>query len=265
VDLSSADNALFVGGGTGAGKTTLAHALAVRHGLRAFHLDAFWYAYEERAGERAPPPDVQWLEWTPRTQAADFERISRRMLAYALDDLKALPEQPPVLVVGPQVLPDALPADANAVFLVPTAAFQHRVLSPRPMPSSDPERALAARLVKDRLYAERVAELARERGFPVLEIDGARGPEEIREVVERMFAPLLAAAEPVDLAPVRRWENETVARNVRSWIASPSGPDRELTYSFVCECGRRGCGEHVRLRLDEFDAAPRVLAPAHGA
>jgi hypothetical protein len=255
--------ALFVGGGTGGGKTTLARALAARHGLRALHVDSFWYEHAERAGESPPPPDVQWLEWTPATQAADFERISRLMLAFVLEDLAALPEQPAVVVEGPQILPDALPAGAKAVFLVPASAFQRAVLLPRPMPSSDPERALAARLVKDRLHADRVAALARRRGFTVLDVDGSRAPEEILAQVEDGFAELLRASEPRDLAAVRRWENANAARNLRAWLVSEDVRARSgLAYPFACECGRLGCAERVELEVSRLDAGP-VTAPGH--
>jgi len=255
---------LFVGGGTGGGKTTLARALAARHGLRVLAVDSFWYEHAERAGEEPPPPDVQWLEWTPATQAASFERISRLMLGYVLEDLPSLPEQPAVVVEGPQILPDLLPPAAHAVFLLPTPEFQRAVLSPRPMPSSDPERALAARLVKDRLYADRVAKLARVRGFRVIEVDGSRRPEEIVEHVEEEFAALLSASEPRELAAVRRWENENAARNLRAWIAS--GDLRaagEAAFSFACECGRLGCSARVELTLAQFDRQRRVLAIGH--
>jgi len=256
--------ALFVGGGTGGGKTTLARALATRHGLRVLHVDAFWYVHEERSGEQPPPPDVQWLEWTPAKQAEDFERISRLMLGYVLEDLPSLPSRPAVIVEGPQVVPDLLPRDANAVFLTPTPEFQRAVLSPRPMPSSDPARALEARLVKDRLYADRVAALARERGFTVIDVDGSTPPEEIRAEVEREFVTFLEASEPRDLAGVRRWENENVARNLQGWFASSSGPRDEPTYPFACECGVLGCAERVELGMSAFDRTDRVLAPGHG-
>jgi hypothetical protein len=253
-------DALFIGGGTGGGKTTLARALATRHGLRVLHIDAFWYEHAERAGEAQPSPDVQWLEWSPETQAADFERISRLMFGYVLEDLPALPDQPAVIVEGPQIVPDLLPDDANALFLIPTAAFQRAILSPRPMPTSDPERALEARLVKDRLYADRVAELAREHGSVVVEVDGTRAPNELLSQVELEFADLLERSEPRDLDEVRHWENENAARNLRSWFASSSGPREEPTYPFACECGQVGCAERIELALAEYDAASRVLA-----
>lgn len=256
---------LFVGGGTGGGKTTLARTLAGRHGLRLLPVDAFWYEHAERANETPPAPDVQWLEWTPRTQAADFERISRLMLGYVLEDLPTFPAQPAVLVEGPQVVPDLLPADARAVFLIPTPEFQRSVLEARPMPSSDPAQALANRLVKDRLYADRVAALARERGFSVLDVDGTRSPDEIAAEVEAEHGDFFAGSEPVDLPAVRRWENERIARNVRAWVAS--GDHRiegEPEVPFACECGRLGCAERVSLPLSAFAAGAPVLAHGHG-
>lgn len=209
---------------------------------------------------------MQWLEWTPGTQAADFERISRVMLGYALEDLAELPEQPPVVVEGPQVVPDLLPDGARAVVLLPSPGFQRVVLEPRPMPSSDPRRALAARLVKDRLWAERVAGLARARGVPVLEVDGTRGPDELREEVEHLFPAFFARAGDADLGRVRRWENECHARNLRAWVASGDlRGSGGTSFAFACECGRRGCGETVSLTLAELDVAERVLAPQHAA
>lgn len=246
---------IWIGGGTGAGKSTTARELAVRHSLRRFAIDSFWYAYDERWAQPRRSPDEQWLETPPEVQAAEFEETSRRMMRFALDDLAALPDFPTV-VEGPQVLPDLVPPGDQALFLDPTPEFQREVLGPRPMPSSDPARALAARLVKDRIHADRVATLAREHGFPVLVVDGS--------------CDLVAAAESVleipevaaDLRAVRRWENEAAAANIRAWLCSPEAPREHHNFPFGCECGRSGCGETVQLTIEEFDAAPQVLAHA---
>jgi acetyl-CoA acetyltransferase len=243
---------IWIGGGTGGGKTTTARALAVRYGLRRFAIDSFWYAYDARWAQPRKSPDEQWLETPPEVQAAEFEEVSRRMMRFALDDLEALPAAPTV-VEGPQILPDLVPAGDQAVFLDPTPEWQREVLSARSMPSSDPVRALEARLVKDRVYADRVATLARERGFPVLEMDGRR---ELAAEVE----PLLDIREgATDLSAIRRWENEVTAANIRSWLASPEAPREHHGYPFACECGRRGCDEFVPLTIEEFDAASQVL------
>jgi hypothetical protein len=243
---------VWIGGGTGGGKSTTARALAARHGLRRFAIDSFWYAYEARWGQPRKSPDEQWLETPPDVQAAEFDETSRRMMRFALDDLALLPDVPTV-VEGPQILPDLVPPGDQAVFLDPTPGFQRSVLESRSMPSSDPTRALANRLVKDRLYADRVAELARERGFPVLEMDGER------DLAAEVEALLEIPRGETDLRAVRRWENVTAAEWIRAWLASPEGPPQDDGYPFACECGRPGCDELVEMTLEEFDAASRVL------
>jgi hypothetical protein len=244
---------IWIGGGTGAGKTTTARGLAIRHGLRRFSIDSFWYAYDARWAQPRKTPDQQWLETPPEVQAAEFEETSRRMMRFALDDLAVLPEAP-TIVEGPQILPDLVPPGDQAVFLDPTPGFQRSVLVPRPMPSSDPARALQARLVKDRTYADRVISLAREHGFPVLVMDGSR--DLVAEVESLLELPSGGA----DLQAIRRWENEAVAANIRAWLGSSEAPREDRGYPFGCECGRPGCGETIHLTIEEFDAAPRVLA-----
>jgi hypothetical protein len=244
---------IWIGGGTGAGKSTTARALAVRHGLRRFAIDSFWYAYDARWARPRKTPDEQWLETPPEVQAAEFEEVSRRMMRYALDDLEALPDVPTV-IEGPQILPDLVPAGDQAVFLDPTPEFQRSVLVPRPMPSSDPARALEARLVKDRIHADRVAELARDCGFPVLVMDGSR------DLVAQAESLLELPAGGDDLRAIRRWENEAAAANIRAWLESPEAPREYAGYPFACECGELGCGKTVQLTMAEFAATPQVVA-----
>jgi hypothetical protein len=224
----------------------------VGHGLRRFAIDSFWYAYDVRWAQPRKSPDEQWLATPPEVQAVEFEETSRRMMRYALGDLAALPDVPTV-VEGPQILPDLVPAGEQAVFLDPTPEWQREVLSPRLMPSSDPARALEARLVKDRLYADRVAALAREHGFPVLVMDGDR------DLAAEVESLLEIPENYTDLTAIRRWENEAAAANIRAWLASPEAPREHLGYTFACECGRFGCDELAEMTIEEFDAASQVI------
>ena len=82
-----------------------------------------------------------------------------------------------------------------------------------------------------------------------------------RDLVAEIEALLEIPEGAVDLAAVRRWENEAVAANIRAWLAS-SEVTRHSGYPFGCECGLPGCGETVQLTVEEFEAAPRVLAHA---
>jgi hypothetical protein len=233
----------WIGGGTGGGKSTVSRQLAAKHGLRRFPIDAFWYAYEGDTPRKTP--DEQWLQTPPEEQAREFEEVSRRMHLRVLADLATRPM--PTLVEGPQVQPDLIPHGDRAVFLVGTPEFQRAVLEPRLMPSSDPVLALRHRLAKDRIYADRVAERARQVGFPVIDVDGTR------DLVDEVIELLQIEPEPIDLVAARRWENESVAANLRAWLISPEAPDRELgSFSFACECGTPGCAARVELTLDEF-------------
>jgi hypothetical protein len=187
------------------------------------------------------------LRTPPEEQAREFEEVSRRMHLRVLADLAALPM--PTLVEGPQVQPDLIPHGDRAVFLIGTPEFQRVVLEPRLMPSSDPVLALRNRLVKDRIYADRIADRARECGFPVLDVDGTR------DLVDELAELLQIEPEPIDLVAARRWENEVVAANLRAWLVSPEAPNRELgPFTFACECGTPSCAELVELTLDEFFA-----------
>ena len=251
----------WIGGGTGAGKTTLTRILAGRHGLRVFPLDAFWYSHAARLPEPEPGPDEQWLGQTPARQAADFEALTRRRWPLVLDDLAALPSSPPVIVEGPQVLPDLVPPGDPAVFLVATGGFQRSVLERRPLPqTADPGQALANRIEKDRLHGARVAELAHDRGFPVVRVDGGRPITAILADVEAALPGLVGR--PIDPAAVRaarRWENRVVADNILSWLTTAHVPPGLAdTYPFACECGGRDCHAVIHLSPADFAATPRI-------
>ena len=116
----SFDHVLWIGGGTGGGKTTAARLLAVRHGLRAFHVDAFWYAHDARLELPELDPEEQWLRRTPERQARDFEERARLGTALVLEDLTALPREPPgattLLCVSRKVMRHRL-ANAGCVCL----------------------------------------------------------------------------------------------------------------------------------------------------
>ena len=81
---------------------------------------------------------------------------------------------------------------------------------------SDPARALANGLGKDRTYADRIAARSRKLGFPVL-VDGGSRP-----LVDPAEAVIDIPHGYVDLCAARRWENEAAAANMRAWLSSPA-------------------------------------------
>jgi hypothetical protein len=257
---------LWIGGGTGSGKTTVARALAARYGLRLFSIDDFWYAHEARLGEARPSPDEQWLGCSPLEQAEQFVATARRRFALVLADLVALPLRPSIVVEGPQVRPEMLWPTAVAVFLIGSPAFQRSTLVRRGMPpTADPAQAMANRVEKDRLYAEGLRRDAAAYRFPIIDVDGSYTPGQLVNGVQRLAAPILGGYQPpADLSGVRRWQNEITADNVGRWLESGDVPPGPVSPpEFACECGRLGCAARVNLTLAEYQAAGRVLAPVH--
>jgi hypothetical protein len=257
------ETSVWIGGGTGSGKTTLTRMFAGWHGLRVFPLDAFWYSHEARLPEPERSPDEQWLGQSPVDQAGEFEALARKRWPLILADLAALPSSPAVVVEGPQVLPDLVPAGDAAVFLISTPAFQRSVLERRPLPpTADARQALDNRIEKDRLFGERIASLANDRGFPVVYVDGSKPVGSVLTDVEEALSGVVGlSSTTAEIRSARRWENQVVAGNIRSWLASSSAPSVPPTsYSFACECGERGCQSLVELSLGDFDAAAAVLA-----
>jgi hypothetical protein len=230
-------------------------------------IDDFWYAHAARLGTRRMSPEEQWLGMTPAEQAADWEASARARFPLVVEDLSGLAPTPAMVVEGPSVVPGLLPADARAVFLHPTAGFQRGVLAPRGMPpTSDPHRALENRIEKDRLFAERLRTLAEGCGFPVIDVDGTRPPEQIADEIDAVLDPLPAPPDAADdLGSVRRWQNEVFAASIRAWLASVDAHAgaADEAFCFVCECGRHGCAETVPFTIAALDSTPCVRARGH--
>lgn len=132
--------------------------------------------------------------------------------------------------------------------------------------TGDPRRALDNRIEKDRLFAQRIVQLASRRGFPVVTIDGSRSLDEVIAVVADALPDLAAPrGEPSDVSRARRWENDIVADNIRSWLATPDVPPTlPASYPFACECGSPGCATLTPLSLAEYESNPRIIAAGHG-
>jgi len=249
---------LWIGGGTGAGKSTVTRLLAGRFGLRAYHIDSFTWVHARRrspAQEQfmARSLDERWVEAEVAHMAEWFIEISRERLAMVWDDLAELPAVPPVIVEGPQILPELLPAGSTAVFLFSTADFRRRAICERPftLPVSDPDRARENRLERDVLLAGRIRVEAERQGHTVIDVIESTDADAVAEIVAQMI-PQHAPLGLRELAAVRRWENEAVANQLRLWLASGEGPHALPAYPFACECGRLGCCDRVELSVDAF-------------
>jgi hypothetical protein len=121
VDLS---HVLWIGGGQGSGKSSIASALARRFDLQLYSLDDHAAAHEPRM------PSV----------AADETRDgfvieSRHRFRLVLEDLALLPPSPEAIVEGVQLFPTSVAAvlrdPARALFLLAADAGEQDLVTPR--------------------------------------------------------------------------------------------------------------------------------------
>lgn len=263
---------LWLGGMSGVGKTTSGRAVARKFDLRFYAVDSYTLDHQRHRVRPDEHPALAsfdrlsgeelWVETTGEEIADRFEAACRERFPFVLDDLRALPDDAPILVEGPQLLPDLvepLLADPDqALYLVADGELQRKLLVGRGVTSyqrsSDPERALANRLDRDRILAERLREAALRRGLAVREV---RDPAESPAVIEGQFRRVLGAwdarGDRGDVVARRREENDDRLRQWRLHAENvPEAAAGEV--ELACECERPGCTLTVPVTLGEAES-----------
>jgi hypothetical protein len=201
-------NVFWIGGGTAAGKSSVAIALAERHGLERYSYD--WHDARDhsdrtradrhpvRAAFLAMSVDEQWVHRTPQQMAVEALTEFAERFEMVLEDLAALRAER-VIADGFGLLPELIAPvtvdRSHAIFLLPTPAFRDWALAMRGWiareGTSNPVRARANRLARDALLTIHVREQAKALGFATIEVDGTRSLTEIMAEVEARFSPFL--------------------------------------------------------------------------
>src|ERR1041385_5868650 len=273
------EHVLWIGGGCGAGKTTIALELAHRLDLQVYPVDGHGYDLERRLGRvRRQSHDDLWLKPAPEELAERFVAASAEKMPLILDDLRAMGGGPLVLAEGPQLFPDLVAAHVaspeHGVWLVPNQEFQEWALRRRggmSSPPSDAQRALRNRLARDSILNSLIRDQAVERGLTVLEVDRARSLDEMTEAVAAYFGALIAAGpralDGAERRRIRRAENLVASAQITAWRADAGLPEAPR-FPFVCECANLGCRETVLLSADEYgraveDPSRALIAPSH--
>lgn len=185
----------WIGGGSGAGKSTVAHMLAGAHGLRVYGCDEAIREHGRRSDPERHPllhsfmdldMDERWVTRPPEVMLRTFPWFRGEAFEMIVEDLLRLPRRPAVLVEGFRLLPRLvapLLGPRRAVWLLPTPAFRRAAFDRRgftweiPRRTGDPPRALANLLERDRLFTEEIAEEAMAFDLPVIHVDGRLGVE----------------------------------------------------------------------------------------
>jgi 2-phosphoglycerate kinase len=194
----------WIGGGSGAGKSTVARRLAARHGLTVYSTDDAMSDHTARTAPADRPSltafiamdrDERWVDRTPAEMLDTFHWFRGEAFDLIPTDVAGIGGG--VVAEGFRLLPHLVkplltPAD-RAVWLLPTPEFRRAAFDCRGSTwtiaarTRDPERALRNLLERDRLFTERLRAEARRLNLPAIEVTTATTEPDL---VDRVAAAL---------------------------------------------------------------------------
>ncbi|WUI02797.1 hypothetical protein OHR68_13620 [Spirillospora sp. NBC_00431] len=196
----------WIGGGSGAGKSTIARRIATRHGLHLYATDEMMSDHASKSTPKDSPflsefkamdMDERWVNRSPETMLETFHWFQGEGFGLIVEDLLRLPREAGVIVEGFRLLPHLvkplLIVPGHAVWLLPTpefrrAAFEHRgSLWEIARKTSNPELALRNLLARDRMFTERLYKETKRLELPVIEVDTTMTEDDLAERVTKAF------------------------------------------------------------------------------
>lgn len=172
---SQLQHVFWIGGGSGAGKSVMAHRLAAQHDLRTYATDDVMSDHARRSTPDHSPyltrfmamnMDERWANRSPRIMLETFHWFRGEGFGLIVEDLLALPNDRPVVVEGFRLLPHLvkplLASPTHALWLLPTPDFRQAAFVSRGSlwaiagKTNKPEEAQRNLLERDRMFTERL-------------------------------------------------------------------------------------------------------------
>jgi 2-phosphoglycerate kinase len=194
----------WIGGGSGAGKSTVARRLAARHGLRVYSTDDVMPDHGRRIMLDGAPllsefaamdMDQRWVNRSPETMLETFPWFRGEGFDLIVEDL--LPSGTPVIAEGFRLLPrlvkPLLAGPGHAVWLLPTPEFRRAAFDRRgtlwqiARKTSDPDKALHNLLERDRMFTERLGREATSLDLDVIRVDTTVTEDDLTRKVAQAF------------------------------------------------------------------------------
>lgn len=194
----------WIGGGSGAGKSTSARRIAARYGLHLYSTDEVMADHAGRARPDEAPylsrfktmdMDERWVKRSAQTMLETFHWFRGEGFGLIVDDLLRLPAGTDVIAEGFRLLPylvkPLLAQPRHAVWLLPTPEFRRAAFERRgwqiPSKTSDPEQAKRNLLERDRMFTDRLVKQTKHLHLPVLEIDTPMDEDDLTSQVTQAF------------------------------------------------------------------------------
>jgi hypothetical protein len=197
----------WIGGASGAGKSTIARRVADRHGLRVYSTDDAMAEHARRSSRQDCPllhafmamgMDERWLNRSPKEMLETFHWFRGEGFPLIVEDLLRLPPAPGVIAEGFRLLPrlvgPLLHAPARAVWLLPTPDFRRAVFESRGgaawgflARTADPKRALRNLLERDRMFTDVLREETARLALHAVEVETTTTEDELARRVADVF------------------------------------------------------------------------------
>ena len=197
----------WIGGGSGAGKSTIARRLAAQFALRLYATDEVMANHATRRSKQdmallymfmAMDMDERWVNRSPQTMFESFHWFHGEGFDLIEEDLLRLSRERGVIVEGFRVLPrlikPLLSDPPHAVWLLPTQEFRQAVIESRGgsawaflAKTSDPKRALRNLLERDRMFTDLLREETTRLELPAIEVDMTITEYELTQRVADIF------------------------------------------------------------------------------
>ena len=184
------EHVYWIGGASGAGKSTMAKRLARRYGLDVYATDDVMSDHARRSTPAQTPylrrfaamdMDERWVNRSPQTMLDTFHWYHGEAFDLIVDDLRAWPPGRAVVAEGFRLLPELVAPllidPRHAIWLLPTPDFRRAAFESRgglwkiAGRTSDPERALRNLLDRDRMFTDRLTATTADLRLPVIHVD----------------------------------------------------------------------------------------------
>jgi len=197
----------WLGGGSGAGKSTIARRIAAEHDLRVYSTDDVMADHARRSSPDDCPLlhefmamdlDERWVNRSPEIMFETFHWFRGEGFNLIVEDLLRMPREPGVIVEGFRLLPrlvkPLLAMPSRAVWLLPTPEFRQAVVDSRGgsgwsflARTSDPERALQNLLERDRLFTQLLREETSRLALSAVDVETPIGEDDLTRRVKKLF------------------------------------------------------------------------------
>jgi 2-phosphoglycerate kinase len=194
----------WIGGGSGAGKSTIARRIAAQHGLHVYSTDEVMPDHASRSTPEDAPylsrfktmdMDERWVNRSPVIMLETFHWFRGEGFGLIVEDLLRLLADTGVIAEGFRLLPylvkPLLAEPGHAVWLLPTPEFRRAAFDRRgweiPRKTSDPELAQRNLLERDRIFTDRLVDETKRLELPVIKIDTAMNEGELVRQVTQAF------------------------------------------------------------------------------